>query len=301
MGELLGRYPVGRHPYGVAVAGGGIVYVSAWGGWTVSVFVPAGWRTAAAAAPPGHQPPVGLPPQPSGARLFVASASTDRVAAIILGPVSDWSTLGARRGPEEEHPEALALLPDGPLLYVAERRRRGRLFALCRQRGYRRARPATTARRPGPGGLVSHLLAAVGDSLLVRARRDAPPANPDSDHPSQHSNKQKLHPGPARRFAVRRAGDHRAGSSTGSTRPRASPAPTRWDQQQQKGSRTRPTDRCPQIEHMIYIIKDNRTYDQVFGDLEAGDRDTTLIFFPGGLARPSRAGRALQSFSIASS
>jgi len=36
----------------------------------------------------------------------------------------------------------------------------------------------------------------------------------------------------------------------------------------------------PALEHVIYIIKENRTYDQVFGDLEQGDGDTALVFFP---------------------
>ncbi len=39
-GRVLARYPVERYPYGVAVAGDGTVYASAWGGRTVSVFEP---------------------------------------------------------------------------------------------------------------------------------------------------------------------------------------------------------------------------------------------------------------------
>jgi phospholipase C len=38
--------------------------------------------------------------------------------------------------------------------------------------------------------------------------------------------------------------------------------------------------RYPPFEHVIYIIKENRTYDQVFGDLAQGDGDTSLLFFP---------------------
>jgi phospholipase C len=30
---------------------------------------------------------------------------------------------------------------------------------------------------------------------------------------------------------------------------------------------------------VIYIIKENRTYDQVFGDVRGGDGDTSLVFF----------------------
>jgi len=33
------------------------------------------------------------------------------------------------------------------------------------------------------------------------------------------------------------------------------------------------------IKHVIYIIKENRTYDQLFGDLEVGDGDPSLVMF----------------------
>src|SRR5262249_25923160 len=35
----------------------------------------------------------------------------------------------------------------------------------------------------------------------------------------------------------------------------------------------------PPIEHVIYIIKENRTYDQVFGDLPQGNGDPSLAIF----------------------
>jgi hypothetical protein len=36
----------------------------------------------------------------------------------------------------------------------------------------------------------------------------------------------------------------------------------------------------PPFEHVIYIIKENRTYDQVLGDLRAADGDSAIVFFP---------------------
>src|SRR5205085_89232 len=33
------------------------------------------------------------------------------------------------------------------------------------------------------------------------------------------------------------------------------------------------------ITHVIYIIKENRTYDQVFGDLPQGNGDASLVLF----------------------
>jgi len=34
------------------------------------------------------------------------------------------------------------------------------------------------------------------------------------------------------------------------------------------------------IKHVIYIVKENRTYDQVLGDLEVGNGDPSLTEFP---------------------
>ncbi len=35
----------------------------------------------------------------------------------------------------------------------------------------------------------------------------------------------------------------------------------------------------PPFKHVVYIIKENRTYDQIFGDLKEGDGDPKLVFF----------------------
>ncbi|HMI46574.1 MAG TPA: alkaline phosphatase family protein, partial [Gemmatimonadaceae bacterium] len=43
---------------------------------------------------------------------------------------------------------------------------------------------------------------------------------------------------------------------------------------------TRRAEKYPPFEHVIYIIKENRTYDQVLGDLSQADGDTSLVFFP---------------------
>ena len=49
---------------------------------------------------------------------------------------------------------------------------------------------------------------------------------------------------------------------------------------QQLESNARITANYPPFKHVIYIIKENRTYDQVLSDLPQGDGDTSLLFFP---------------------
>src|SRR5205814_9409217 len=45
------------------------------------------------------------------------------------------------------------------------------------------------------------------------------------------------------------------------------------------GWRRRAPRRYPPFKHVVYIIKENRTYDQIFGDLEEGDGHRRLVFF----------------------
>jgi hypothetical protein len=37
--------------------------------------------------------------------------------------------------------------------------------------------------------------------------------------------------------------------------------------------------RYPPFKHVVYVIKENRTYDQIFGDVNEGDGDPSLVFF----------------------
>jgi hypothetical protein len=45
----------------------------------------------------------------------------------------------------------------------------------------------------------------------------------------------------------------------------------------------------PPFKHVIYIIKENRTYDQIFGDVKEGDGDPSLLFFPQAVTPNHRA------------
>src|SRR2546422_5834964 len=48
-------------------------------------------------------------------------------------------------------------------------------------------------------------------------------------------------------------------------------------------ARIRPTvrasDRPTEVKHVVYIIRENRTYDQVFGDVSEGNGDPSLAIF----------------------
>ena len=279
-GRVVSRYPVERYPYGVVVAGDGTVHVSAWGGWTVSVF----GAGSNGALEPRRQLRVGRHPSAlllnkSGTRLFVASASTDRVAVIDTRTGQRLVELAdpPPEGPEEgSTPNALALSPDGTLLYVAEADNNAvAVFALSPASADVPA-AAGDDRLAGriPVDWYPTVLAPAGDSLVVLSAKGKPStANPEWGHSGRH--------GDERSYTLGQL----AGTLAVLPMPRPSAAleqltarvaqANRWDQQA-----GRPASRYPPIEHVIYVIKENRTYDQVLGDMPAGDGDTSLVFFP---------------------
>src|SRR6185295_11737830 len=82
-GRVLQRLSTGPYPYAAAVAPSGTVYVSAWGGDRVTIFRPgkSGKLSRAGSVAVGRHPSA-LLLNASGSRLFVASASTDRVVVV---------------------------------------------------------------------------------------------------------------------------------------------------------------------------------------------------------------------------
>ena len=122
--RVVQRVSAGPYPYGVVAAPDGHVYVSNWGSGTVSVF-----RSTAAGRVVAEHPidagrhPSALLLSADGRRLFVASASTDRIAVVdpaahrVLRWLADPPPGGVSEG---NTPNALALSPDGARLYVAE-------------------------------------------------------------------------------------------------------------------------------------------------------------------------------------
>lgn len=279
-GKVTQRLPAGRYPYGVVVAPSGIVYVSAWGGNEVHSFRPDGaGRLWPAPVIPVARHPSALLLNRSGNRLFVASGSTDRVSVVdtrtgrVITDLHDPAPAGPTEG---STPNALALSEDGTRLFIAEADNNAvAVFELgAETAGVSTATGADRLIGRIPTGWYPTALAVSGDTLtVVNAKGRGTGANPLAG------------PGPGRE---RKPGGYtldQIGSTLMiSTAARATPAQletlsarvaraNNWD-------RERPPFRYPPLQHVIYIIKENRTYDQVFGDMREGDGDTSLVFFP---------------------
>lgn len=288
--RVVQRLGAGRYPYGVAVASDGAVYVSAWGANVVTAFDAHGDGTLS----PAKRFEVARHPSAmllngSGSRLFVASGSTDRVVVFdtkskkVIRELTDTPPGGPGEG---STPDALALSRDGLTLYVAEADNNAvAMFELSAATagtsGIGGTAPDRADRLAGrvptgwyPTGVAvdgSQLLVVSGKGLGTGPNRDGPtPAK--ARYPGMRSYTLGQTTGALSRVPLDEFGALRLASNSARVATL-----DHW------GVRDPATARgaaYPPFQHVIYVIKENRTYDQVFSDLSIGDGDSTLLFFP---------------------
>jgi DNA-binding beta-propeller fold protein YncE len=284
-GRVAQRLATQRYPYGVTESPDGHVYVSAWGGNTVSVFArdDNGWLKEERRLTVARHPSAVLLNR-DGSRLYVASGSTDQVAVIdtksgdVLARLLDPPPSGPNEGAT---PNALALSDDETRLFVAEADANAvAVFDLSARTSNH---PSATGndRLAGriPSGWYPTAVLALGDTLVVvNGKGNGSRANPGGPQPimsREHAGNAgaqytfALLSGSLMRAPIARvrgpqliAFSHRVARANG------------WSDS------TRAGPRYPPFQHVIYVVKENRTYDQVLGDLASADGDSALVFFP---------------------
>jgi DNA-binding beta-propeller fold protein YncE len=104
-GEIVQRFPTDHYPYGVILGGDNHLFVSAWGGTTISDFrvLADGKLAYLGRIEVGRHPSaLGI----SGSQLYVAHAGSDRVAIVDTGYRKVlFSGLRARRSAGRQHAE----------------------------------------------------------------------------------------------------------------------------------------------------------------------------------------------------
>jgi YVTN family beta-propeller protein len=282
-GTVVQRFPTQRYPYGVVVGPGDEVYVSAWGGTTVSVFRPegGGGRLVPAGQWQAGRHPSALLLNGDGSRLFVASGSTDRIAVLdtrdgrLVKELSDAAPAGPREG---STPNALALSANGLRLFVAEADNNAvAVFDLAPSTAHASdLKGSDTLAGRIPVGWYPTTVAVRGDTLFVvngKGRGTGP--NRDLPHPgtgTQANQPRSYTLGQLSGSLTVTANANARGADLARLTTRTAVA-NNWT----VTSRPSP---YPPIRYVIYVIKENRSYDQVFGDLPQGDGDTALVFFP---------------------
>lgn len=258
------------------------VFVSLWGAAAVGVLDPAEGKIIARWQAEKH--PTEMVLSPDGKTLFVACANSTRVSVLDTSTGKALQTLDAslyQDSPSGNTPNSLALTPDGQILFVANADANNiALFNVA---------------KPGDGkpmGFIpsgwyptsvryhaasKQLLIANGKGVMPKANRHGPSPMHGKGAFEEYiakifegtlsfialPNAEKLAAHSKEAFAC---SPLRADFGVTLRRPEGNPIPGKVG------------DRSP-IEHCIYIIKENRTYDQVFGDVNEGNGDPTLVQF----------------------
>jgi len=254
--------------------------------------------------------PCGLALSRDGSRLFVANANSDTVSVIDTATTEVVETIEvAPTGglPFGSAPNAVALSADGTALYVANGGNNAvvvvRLRALAGASGAERASAVEGFIPSGwyPGSVV---MSADGKTILVANVKGVGSLNTPTGrggrlgsvleyHGMEEGARQATASGPVRQvydargsvsfipcpeaaalklYSERVAENNRLGFALAGLQPPAgasdqpAPVPLR------RGQRS-------VFEHVIYIIKENRTYDQVLGDMPEGNGDPSLVQF----------------------
>ncbi len=265
-------------------------YVSLWGNAEVAVVdldsqkVIARWPT--------QEHPNEMILTANGKTLFVANANRNTVTVLDTETGKTLETLTAAlypNAPSGSTPNSLALMPDERILFVANANNNNLAVFDVSAPGHSHSLGFIpvgwypTSVRVTPDG--RRLLVSNGKGIL-------PMANPNGPQPGRKSREETLPqyiaellkgalsvidlPRSRDEFdnqlvvytaAAYRCSPLKADNSVTATRPDDSPIPQT------------PGDPSP-IKYIFYIIKENRTYDQVLGDMKEGNGDTNLCLFP---------------------
>ncbi len=277
--RVVQRLGVGPYPYAVAASTDGRVYVSAWGSDFIATFESddSGHLHARHAIDAGRHPSA-LLLSANGRRLFATTASTDRIAVIdtrasrVVRFLCDAPPGGVMEGCT---PNALALSSDGRRLFVAEADANAvAVFELSAEScGDSAATGDDRLSGRIPVEWYPSAVIASGDSLCVvngKGRGTAP--NTTRGHPGEKNRDRRAYTLGQLNGTVCMVPAARGAALEPLTRRVA--ASNHWDT-----TTTGASARYPPFKHVIYIIKENRTFDQVFGDLAQADGDTTYLFF----------------------
>jgi len=294
-GKILQRFPLSTasvipaaYPYGVfATRDGKTGFCSLWNGSQIAQLnletgkvvrrIPL-LAPESPAASGSH--PTAMLMSPDQKHLYVALTNSDRVAVVDVqkGQTAGWLSTEL---PEQKYggsdPDALAQTEDGSKLFVADAT--ANAVAVFDMRDFKPQPASVPEKAMGfiPTDWYPTALAVKGDSLLIVTGKGEG-TGPNAGVPGLHSGERK-HPyiaslihGSVARVSIGAAVSQLAELTRQVERSNLM-GDAKSDQKVLFDGRPNP------IRHVIYIIKENRTYDQIFGDLKPGNGDRDLCMY----------------------
>lgn len=283
-GKVVTKIEVGEYPYDCVVSPDGrLVYVSNWGSQSVSLIDTAINQVIGSIRVGDH--PNDLELTRDGKILYVANANSNTVSVVEtrLGrAVTAISTALHPKSPIGSTPNGLALSPDEKTLYIANADNNNVAVANVtdpddgKVTGFIPTGWYPTAVRVSPDG--KQLIVANGKGLVSAANPNGPVPTRTRDRNTEYIG--SLLKGTISLITVPTAArltqlSKRVYANSPYTDDllRAARAP-----QVKTAIPVRVGDPSP-IKHVIYIVKENRTYDQVLGDMKEGNGDPNLCLF----------------------
>ncbi|OAT82341.1 bifunctional YncE family protein/alkaline phosphatase family protein [Desulfotomaculum copahuensis] len=302
--KVIKTVPVGHNPYTVTLAKDGkMAYVSNWGGNTLSV-VNATYGTAAGTITVGTHPSA-MAINPGRSELYVANSDSDTISIIDTATNQVIRTIDLSPYPgaqEGSSPNALAVSPDGNTLYVANAGNNDivviRLAKVMHVHGkaWGNAQDKIEGMIPTAWYPTGIEISPDGKQLYVtNAKGHGAGPNPNGPNPYSKT------PTPPDQYT----GSMITGTLSIINTPDAGKLARYTRQvvenngfneqekvrlegaQKERVIPRRVGDPSP-IKHVIYVVKENRTYDQVFGSLGKGNGDPGLNLFGDGSAPNQR-------------
>jgi len=290
-GKVVGYAKTGRRPYRILFhPDGKSFFVTHWADGTLgqydvtNSYQPMGRPTRIGAHPTDMVWRDGGPADPEGeqtykARLFVAASNTNNVYTVgvtankELNVIESINLSMTPRQPVGMTPSGLSLSADGNRLFVACSD--GNVAASVDISGER-------SRVEGfiPTGWYPTAVRVLPSGTLIVLNGKGLRSYPNPEGPSPRRDISELHKGHAKEQYVGRL-------QTGTASwidPFSADQLRQWTQQALANSPYRDSkldepNPLPPVQHVIYIVKENRTYDQVLGDMKEGNGDANLVLF----------------------
>jgi YVTN family beta-propeller protein len=267
-------------PYGVALSRDGrTAYVSDWGQNTVSL-VDTATRKATGKITVGNHPSA-MALSPDGDELYVANTDSDTISVIDTATNAVARTISVRLrpgAPDGANPNSLAVSSDGGTLYVANAGDND--VAVIRlghgQGGDEVAGLIPTGWYPtgvalDPSGQRIYAVSAKGLGAGPNPHGPIPSSTEPTD-PDQYTG--SMIKGTLATIKLPTANELAAYTHQVRRNDAEIGQPT-----ERQGALPIRTGTSSSIKHIIYIVNENRTYDQVLGDLGRGDGDPSLTLF----------------------
>ncbi len=291
-GKIVAVVAAGKHPYRPVLSPDGkMLAVTNWGGASVTLVDAGSAQVLGTVATDDH--PCDAVFSADGKTLFVAEANRNRVAMIdvpgrkvvrqvgvAMGPDGPGTVSGEAQ-PDGSTPNALALSPDGRTLFVADADDDAvaviavrRDPAASRASGFIPTGWYPSALGVSPDGRTLFVANAKGSGSRANAA-DGP--NPEKPVKGGAPGLVQRLPGSVSIVAVPSAREL-AGLTA---RAYANRKPAARGVSPARSSSLLPASAgaSSPIRHVVYVIRENRTYDQVLGDLPQGNGDPSLVLF----------------------